>query len=160
VVRVAGRTAEAKHLYERAIVLSEPGGSDGTADNSQRFLLACSLRRIGQTLCGLGDCAGASANVRRSLALFDGLSTEDGYEFESASCHATLAGLSERPGSGVLAAEGKMEADKAMKWLARAVATGYRNVNELRIESAFDSLRNREDFKKLIADLEAKPARN
>ena len=35
-----------------------------------------------------------------------------------------------------------------------AVANGYRNANELRIESALDPLRNRPDFKKLMAELE------
>ena len=38
--------------------------------------------------------------------------------------------------------------------LRRAVANGYRNTNQLRIESALDPLRNRADFKKLMAELE------
>ena len=33
---------------------------------------------------------------------------------------------------------------------------GYRNVNELRIESALDSLRDRTDFNKLVAELDKK----
>ena len=41
-----------------------------------------------------------------------------------------------------------------MEWLGRAVANGYRNANELRIESALDPLRDRPDFKKLMAELE------
>ena len=41
-----------------------------------------------------------------------------------------------------------------MEWLGRAVANGYRNTNQLRIESALDPLRNRADFKKLMAELE------
>jgi hypothetical protein len=32
---------------------------------------------------------------------------------------------------------------------------GYRNANEIRIESALDPLRAREDFKKLMEELEA-----
>ena len=65
-----------------------------------------------------------------------------------------LAGLAGRAGSGVPAAEGEHEAAKAMEWLGRAVANGYRNTNELRIESALDPLRDRADFKKLMAELE------
>jgi len=42
-----------------------------------------------------------------------------------------------------------------MEWLGHAVAMGYRNANQLRIESAFDSLRDREDFKKLMKELDA-----
>ena len=41
-----------------------------------------------------------------------------------------------------------------MEWLRRAVANGYRNANQLRIESALDPLRDRADFKKLMAELE------
>ena len=43
-----------------------------------------------------------------------------------------------------------------MEWLNRAVASGYRNTNQLRIESALDPLRDRADFKKLVAELERK----
>ena len=64
---------------------------------------------------------------------------------------ASLAG---RAGSGVSAAEGEAEAARAMECLDRAVANGYRNTNQLRIESALDPLRNRPDFKKLLAELE------
>ena len=44
----------------------------------------------------------------------------------------------------------------AIEWLGRAVASGYRNANQLRVESALDPLRGRSDFKKLMAELEKK----
>jgi hypothetical protein len=71
-----------------------------------------------------------------------------------ACCHAALAGLAGRAGSGVWAAEGEDAAARAMEWLPKAVANGYRNTNELRIKSALDPLRDRADFKKLMAELE------
>jgi hypothetical protein len=52
------------------------------------------------------------------------------------------------------AAEGKSEAGRAIECLGRAVANGYRNANQIRIESALDPIRNGPDFKKLIAELE------
>jgi serine/threonine-protein kinase len=159
VVRSAGRAAEAKSLYESAIARSEPGVRDGSADPEQRFGLVCSMWRRGQTLRDLGDAAGAAADVRRSLELSDGLPPLSGHEFEAACGHAALAGLAARPGSGVTPAEGEGEAARAMEWLGRAVAMGYGNVNELRIESALDSLRSREDFKKLMKQLEEKAAK-
>ena len=81
------------------------------------------------------------------------------FEIEIACCHAALAGLAGRAGSGVSAAEGEEAAARAMEWLGRAVANGYRNTNQLRIESALDPLRNRADFKKLMAELEKKSPR-
>ncbi len=64
-----------------------------------------------------------------------------------------LSGLAGRARSGVTAAEGKAAAAKAMDYLGRAVAVGYRNANEIRIESALDPLRSRDDFRLLMMDL-------
>jgi hypothetical protein len=36
--------------------------------------------------------------------------------------------------------------------LGRAVAVGYRNANEIRIESALGPLRSRDDFRQLMMD--------
>jgi len=47
------------------------------------------------------------------------------------------------------------EADLAMKWLKEAVARGYNNVAHIKKDADLDVLRNRDDFKKLVADLES-----
>ena len=85
----------------------------------------------------------------------EGLASRSGdFIFGLACCHAVLAGLAGQAGSGVPASEAEAEAAAAMECLGRAVASGYRNTNELRIESALDPLRDRPDFKKLRAELE------
>jgi hypothetical protein len=76
-----------------------------------------------------------------------------GFFFDLACCHAVLAGLAGQAGSGVAAAEGEADAAGAVECLGRAVASGYRNTNQIRIESALDPLRDRADFKKLVAEL-------
>jgi hypothetical protein len=48
------------------------------------------------------------------------------------------------------------EADKAMVWLHKAVAAGWTNAAHMRKDTDLDFLRDREDFQKLLADLEAK----
>jgi hypothetical protein len=73
--------------------------------------------------------------------------------FEMACCHAALAGLAGRAASGVSADEAKIESARAMELLARAVAAGYRNASEIRIESALGPLRSRDDFRVLMMDL-------
>ncbi len=70
-----------------------------------------------------------------------------------ACCHAALAGLAGRPGSGVSAAEREGEAEKAMAVLRQAVTMGYRNPDDYRTESALDPLRDRPDFQLLMMDL-------
>ena len=65
-----------------------------------------------------------------------------------------LAALAELPGSGVAAAEDEIEATRAIEGLGQLIAVGYRNANEIRTESSFDSLRNRPDFRVLMMDVE------
>jgi tetratricopeptide (TPR) repeat protein len=49
-------------------------------------------------------------------------------------------------------------ADLAMGWLQKAVAAGYQDLGQIKKDTDLDALRDREDFKKLISDLEAKLA--
>ena len=55
------------------------------------------------------------------------------------------------------AAEGKAHAAQAMALLRKAV-NGYRYIHKYRTEGALDPLREREDFKKLLTELEQKSA--
>ena len=154
-VRLLGRAAEAKGSYEQAIALQERMVQENPTVPIYGYHLACSLWRRGRILRDLGDPAGSATDVRRAIGLSDGLPSRSAWEwFETACCRAALAGLAGRAGSGISAAEGEQEAAKAMEWLGRAIASGYRNTNRLRTESALDSLRNRADFKKLMAGLE------
>lgn len=50
----------------------------------------------------------------------------------------------------------KEEADEAMDWLIQAVAAGWKNVVEIKRDPDLDILRERKDFKKLLAELERK----
>jgi hypothetical protein len=50
----------------------------------------------------------------------------------------------------------KEEADRGMDWLKRAVAAGYNDAAHMKKDKDLDALRDREDFKKLLAELEGK----
>jgi tetratricopeptide (TPR) repeat protein len=155
--RLAGRPAEAKSGYERAIALLEPYVQRNPGEPDRRYFLVCAIRRRGLTLAELGDSAGAAAAARRALRLSDRPGPQSvGQLVETACCHAQLAGLAARAESGVSAADREKEARTAIEWLHRAVAMGYRNGNELQTESALHPLRDREDFKRLVKELEAK----
>ena len=155
VVRSRGRPREAMELYDQAIALREPLVLENPTDPQQRYWLVHTIRRRGLALGDLSDARGAAADARRALGLCDGLLPRSGRDlFEKACCQAALAGLAGRPGSGVSAAEGAEEASRAIEWLGRAVANGFRNSNQIRVESALNPLRDRADFKKLMAELE------
>src|SRR5262249_2154170 len=50
----------------------------------------------------------------------------------------------------------KSYGDRAMETLRQAVAKGYKDAANLKKEKALDPLRSRDDFKKLLAELEKK----
>jgi serine/threonine protein kinase len=154
VVRLSGRPREAKDLYEKAISVAESLPRKNLRDPSQSSALLANRWRRGLTLRDLGDFAAAAADVRQALLLCDNKVETSEELWEMSACHAALAGLAGQPGSGVSAAEGQKEAEEAMRWLRRAVANGYQNRNQVRMESAFDSLRKRPDFNALFAQTE------
>jgi hypothetical protein len=57
--------------------------------------------------------------------------------------------------SGKLADKKQEYADRAMTLLREAVAKGFQDVERMKNDTALDPLRNREDFQKLVAELEA-----
>ena len=76
--------------------------------------------------------------------------------FDPACCRAMRAALAGKDGSGVPADAGRIEADKAMDLLRKFVGAGHRNVHSLRTDPGLDPLRSRDDFKKLLGELEEK----
>ncbi len=156
VVRLSGRASEAMGIYERAITLIEPQVRENPNNTYLRLQLVCSIRNRALALSILGDFAASAAELRRALRLCEPMPPLIWCGIEKSCCNAALASLAGRLHSGVSDAEGKTAADTAMHWLNRAVAMGYQNVNELRVEKAYDSLRDRDDFKKLLAKLDRK----
>jgi hypothetical protein len=153
VVRSRGRPAEAKRSYEQAIAEIEAQVHEAPVNPMHRYIMVGLVRRRGLTRGDLGDRAGAADDARRALGMSEELTPSPSNLFETACCHAALAGLAGRAGSSVSAAEGSEEATRAMGWLLRAVGVGYRNTNEVRIESALDPLRSRDDFRLIMMDL-------
>jgi eukaryotic-like serine/threonine-protein kinase len=155
----AGASPEpARDAYDRAATIEESLVRGHAADARFRSRLAASLRRRALARRDLRDPAGAAADVRRALGLYNGLPSRSGAEwYETGCCHATLTRLAGRNGTGVSADERSSEADTAMAVLHKAFAMGFRSGDAFRNESALDSLRDRTDFRLLMMDL-AMPA--
>jgi hypothetical protein len=153
-----GRPAEALDACGRSYTLSEQLVKENPAEKDYPPNRVRSLVGRGWARRALGDAAGAAADIRQALRLSEGLRLPEGHAAFSIACaHAALAGLAGREGTGVSAAEGKAHADQAMALLRKAV-DGFRNIRFYRIEGALDPLREREDFKKLLTELEQKLA--
>jgi eukaryotic-like serine/threonine-protein kinase len=103
-----------------------------------------------------GQPAEAAADLRRCVEVWarvPKLPVDAG--FERVRVLALLAGLGKDPRSGVTAAEAASFADRSVAALRDAIDARWAVREELKAQE-FDPLRGREDFKKLVAELEAK----
>jgi eukaryotic-like serine/threonine-protein kinase len=118
-----------------------------------RFGLAFSLSGLGRARRRTGDHRAAAADLRRAIALREGLAAVDaGGRYDLARNHALLAALAAEKTSGLAPAEAPAESDRAMEVLKRVVAEGYR-APRMCTEPDFDTLRRRDDFRVLLMDI-------
>jgi hypothetical protein len=100
-----------------------------------------------------------AAGCRASAELWESMGLTDRGSLYNAACYravtASIARAADRSPDGVRAADA--EADRAMAWLRRAVAAGFKDAAALERDRDLDALRERDDFRKLTAELAAKP---
>jgi eukaryotic-like serine/threonine-protein kinase len=125
--------AEALQDWDRAIELSNP---------AQRLILRAS--RATSWIVG-GKVAEAVAEVAE-LTKSSNWNEGQWYDF---ACAYSIA-------SGKMADKKQAYADRAMELLQMAVKSGFTHVAHMKKDTDLDPLREREDFKKLIAELEKK----
>jgi tetratricopeptide (TPR) repeat protein len=88
---------------------------------------------------------------RQTAALWEGVNRFDaGSLYTAARMRAIAARAGQRANQPAGAAS---DADRALAWLTRAVAAGFRDRARLEADSDLDALRGREDFQSLIAAL-------
>ena len=162
VVHMLGREAEARDGYQRAVIaLSERlmRGENPDPGRCTAVHLALAFWRAGwprrparpRRSCGRRPAGGAEPARR------DCRRGHPSCEFEGGHCQRGRSrDLAGQDGAGVSAAEAKAEAGQAMTLLRKAVGMGYRDAGAFRTESALDPLRQREDFKKLLEEVEKK----
>jgi hypothetical protein len=116
------------------------------------------LRTLAEVFLAQGEHAEASANANQLAEAAVDLA-QDRYK---AAC--LLAGCVPLAAKDSKLPEARRQeltreyADRAMTVLRQAVADGYKDAAQMRKDPALDPLRNRDDFKKLLANLEKAPA--
>ena len=98
-----------------------------------------------------------AAGSRKTAELWENLHRKDARSLYNAACYRAVAAkvirATDRSPAGAQAFAA--EADRAMSWLRQAIAAGYKKVAMLKQDSDLDALRDRADFQKTVADLEA-----
>jgi tetratricopeptide (TPR) repeat protein len=119
-------------------------------------ILSCGHTDRGSALVRSGQPSEAAADLRRAVELFAKDPALDvNARYERSRALALLAGLGEEAKSGVTKAEAALFADQAIASLRDAIKAGWNKPDALE-EPDFGSLRGRDDFKKLLAELEAR----
>ena len=156
-----GRAGEALAVVEDALPSLEKLVHDDKPDSSQpsnldsrnytiRRVWAELLARKGEALARTGKGADAGKTVRQAIEITADLSKQEPCYLYDMARHLTLA--STLPGSaGVSNA-----ADRAIKTLGDYIAFGFDNPYKLRTDPRLEPLRKREDFQKLVRELEVK----
>jgi tetratricopeptide (TPR) repeat protein len=149
-----GQPERARGCFERAQAIRQKRLEADPNDEPSLAFCADSLRRIGTTLQATGRPADAVAYYRRSIAILKGLKTPRALDlYDEACCHSLIAGAAKLAGSGVSAAEGLAEAERAVAGVRQAFEAGYGNLVWVQSgDSDLIPIRSRPDFQALIMD--------
>jgi serine/threonine protein kinase/tetratricopeptide (TPR) repeat protein len=140
----SGRTPEAIKLMEETLRRGTATlGPDHPSMLFRMISLAGFYAAVGRSIDALKLCDEALVLGKARF----GPDYPNGFDemYNIACMHAHLARKASEPGK---------EADAAMQWLKKLVAAGFKDVAQLKRDTDLNSLRGRDDFKKLLADLE------
>jgi serine/threonine protein kinase/tetratricopeptide (TPR) repeat protein len=107
--------------------------------------------------------ANNAAECRKTAELWEKQERVDARSvYQAAVCRAVTAAVLAKstPADARTVSLAGDDADRAMAWLTKAVAAGYNNMLELTTSKDLDILRDRADFKMLMADLEQEQAKD
>jgi serine/threonine protein kinase len=156
----SGKTEDALAACQKALAIRQRLSDAQPAVIWMREDLADSLSALGTVQRRAGQPSEAVASFRRAIALVERLPTLSvRNHYNLGRYQALLAGLATESGSGLTAEEGVAAAERSMAALRQAVAAGYGNVAQLRTDASLDTLRPREEFRKLLRELEEKAAK-
>jgi len=114
------------------------------------------MKDLAESLVAVHRGTEAVGVIRQAAAIWEKLHRTDVASLYNAACFraAVAATLRAADTSPAAAKEAGVEADRAMAWLKQAVGAGYKDIANLKKDTDLASLRSRDDFKKLVAELE------
>ncbi len=154
-----GKQADAEGDYRKAVAIRVKLAAEFPAVPEYRKELAESYLHLGTVLADLGKRSDAEEQYRNALAIQEKLTSDfpdvPSYHQYLPWIHYNIACLYAIT-SGKEADKKQEYADRAMESLQKAVKAGYSNAANMAKDTDLDPLRDRADFKKLLAELEQK----
>jgi tetratricopeptide (TPR) repeat protein len=139
-----GRRADATRDWERALELDD--GSNGAT-----FRVRICRNNTDAAGCLAAAAAFEALNPAAPVGMYDGACNR-------AVC-ATAILLDPKTPAADAPRLAREQADLAMTWLSKSIAAGYQNTVLVKHDKSLDVLREREDFKRLLAELQARKQR-
>jgi serine/threonine protein kinase len=148
--RNAGRIQEATKVHEEMLQLTK---AKLGPDHPNTLL---SMNNLAGSYATLGRYADALKLCRQVTVLWEKLNRTDSLSLYNAACFRAVAAavLRKADESSEGAREANAEADRAMAWLKQAVAAGWKDDDQMKKNDDLTALRERDDFKKLLTELE------
>ncbi|HEV3162461.1 MAG TPA: tetratricopeptide repeat protein [Isosphaeraceae bacterium] len=149
-----GRPVEALAAYERAISIRAPLALANPSLPAYQNHLIDDYEHYAMARQTFGQPSEAVEPYHQIIAILEKLPQDSpNVLYAQASFHARLSVVALNEDSGLTAAEGLAEADRAANCLRRAVAAGFRDLMRLQSDRALDALRARPDVQTLVIDL-------
>jgi len=157
VQRAAGQRVQAECTYRQALDLGNKYLVDNqTCRAPECFYPACVS--LGQLQIDSGKRAEARRTLQDARSRMEKLPQPNGEDLYNLACvHAQLsrlAGSGQAPLTAPEQAECRQSLDQAQDALRKAIDAGYRDLGELKSDISLDPLRDRDEFRKLLAGLE------
>jgi tetratricopeptide (TPR) repeat protein len=150
------RLAEALTAFEASLAINQKLAKADPNNVDYRRQLGNSYACRGGARVRAGQPAEAAADLRRALELWAKVPNPAAETaVERSRALALLAGLGGDAKSGMTKDEARTFADQSVAALADAVKTGRAQPSDLN-DPGFDAVRGRDDFRKLVAEVEAK----
>jgi hypothetical protein len=144
----AGENKRALRLFEETLALQKAKlRPNHPATLDTRLSIASVKVKLGRAAEAAADCRDATEKLNRT----------DAASLYNAACFRALLAAVLRGGapSADSTKGANEEADRAMTWLNRAVVAGYHDAANMSKDHDLDALRDRDDFKKLLSDLQS-----
>jgi hypothetical protein len=145
----ADRRAEALKLREETLALRKARLGPDHPDTLR------SQMNVANSMLGLGRAAAAAALARQTAELWENSKRTDGESRYQAACSWAIAVAAVRADGKSAQPAGLPEADRAMADLEQAVAAGFDAASQMTEDPDLDALRDRADFKALVARLKS-----
>jgi tetratricopeptide (TPR) repeat protein len=162
VERQLGHPDEALAAYRRVVEVWRKLARDNPAVPYLHSSLFGAYRVLAEYQRELKQTDQAERTMRLARAMIDQLPGDSRDDLFKLACFRALCSTYLGQGKGKPTAEDvaeqKHEADLAVEALRKAIAAGYKNLDQLRNTTDLNALRGREDFKALETDLAARAA--